>query len=82
MIKYIYHYTYIIMNFKIKSYNPRLEIVSAKPTPDEAKLFKIRAGNNVNALVLKIDILNRTIYIIYNKKAYRQWVEDMSYEYD
>jgi hypothetical protein len=57
----------------------KLTIHSFKP--DDPRIFKIRRGNDKYALVLRIDILHKGIFIIYRKKALYQYLDDIAYGY-
>jgi len=49
--------------------------------PTYPKIFKIGAVDEGNHFVIRIDILHKAAFIIYRKRAYFKWLEEISYEY-
>ena len=49
--------------------------------PSKPRLFNFRGEVTDHALILRIDILHKGIFVIYRKKALYRYLEDISYEY-
>jgi len=47
----------------------------------DPKLFQIKAGSSRFYFLIRIDILHNSYMLIYKKKAYKQYLEEISYEY-
>jgi len=49
--------------------------------PTKPAKFKIWKGRDTKVTLIRLDIYNKAIVVVYRKKAYGDYLRDISYEY-